>query len=53
MNLNHFFDIWEKLDILDDFFLRVRNVELELKGNCEHTKSTVGLVFEKNCEIDS
>ena len=32
-------------DILDDFTLRVRNVELELENSCECTESTVELVY--------
>ena len=33
-----------KIDILDNFTPRVKNLELELENNCERTESMVGLV---------
>ena len=34
----------QKIDILDDFALRVENVELEIRSSYESTESIVGLV---------
>ena len=41
----------QKIDILDDFALRVKNVEMEPESSCERTEYMVGLVYEVITQI--